>query len=180
MSADHEIDSAAISALKALIGRNPAALYGREVHAEPLRGSASCPKGVLWLGSESPDFVTIEPVLKSSPGDQDYQLLDIRRADTPLELPYNKRTGAVGPCSLIELAMPGVALASIDVVRMTATLDDDTVTYDHALTFRFEDGGVVTVGTEHDSMLEALVVRQGEARAGDPEFETLDIRMTLK
>lgn len=180
MAASHELQPEAISALKALIGRSPAALYGTEVHAEPLRGSASCPQGVLWLGSDRPDFVTIVPVLKSSKGDQDYQLLDIRRADTPLDLPYNKRSGAPGPCSLIELAMPGVALQSIDVVQMTATLDDDTVVYDHALTLRFEDGAAITIGTEHDSMLEALIVRKGEAAAGDPEFEKLETRMTLK
>lgn len=179
MSASHEIQPEAISALKALIGRNPAALYGREVHAEPLRGSASCPAGVLWLGGDSPDFVTIETDWKTSKGDQDYHLLDIKRAKTALDLPFNERSGAVGPCSLIELAMPGVLLQSIDVIQMTAELDD-TVIYDHALTFRYEDGVVVTIGTEHDSILGALVVRKGEAVAGDPEFETLETRMTLK
>lgn len=179
MSADNELDTRAISALKALIGHPVGAIYGREVHAEPLRSSASMPAGALWIDGDKPDFVTIETEWKSSPGDQDYHLLRIARATRPLDLPFNARSGAIGPCSLIEMSMPGTTLAAIDIVRMTAELDD-TVTYDHALTFRFDDGSAVTLGTEHDSILGALIVRGGEAEAREPEFETLETRMTLK
>lgn len=179
MSADHELSSTALSALKALIGKPVGALYGREVHAEPLRSSASMPAGAFWIGGDTPDFVTIETEWQTSKGDQDYHLLKIARAAKPLELPYNARTGAVGPCSLIEMSMPGTVLMSIDVVQMSAELDD-IVTYDHALTFRFDDDSAVTISTEHDSILGALIVRGGDARPADPEFETLTTRMTLK
>jgi len=179
MSADTELNTRAISALKALIGKPVGAIYGREVHAEPLRSSASMPAGVMWISGETPDFVTIETEWKTSKGDQDYHLLNIARSGKPLELPYNTRTGAVGPCSLIEMSMPGTMLVAIDVIEMTAVLDD-TVTYDHALTFRFDDGNAVSLSTEHDSILGALIVRGGEAQAREPEFETLKTRMTLK
>ncbi len=179
MSADNELNSKAISALKALIGKPIGAIYGREVHAEPLRSSASMPAGAFWIGGDSPDFVTIETEWKSSEGDQDYHLLKVARTKKPLELPYNERTGAIGPCSLIEMSMPGAMLDSIDVIEMTAELDD-TVIYDHALTFRFDDGNAITLSTEHDSILGALIVRGGEAQAREPEFETLKTRMTLK
>ena len=62
---------------------------------------------------------------------------------------------------------------------MTAELDD-VVVYDHSLTFRFDDESVITIGTEHDSILAALIVRKGEAQSNDPEFEKLEKRMTLK
>ncbi len=179
MSADNQLDSKAISALKALIGKPIGAIYGREVHAEPLRSSASMPAGAFWVSGDTPDFVTIETEWKTSEGDQDFHLLKVARAKTPLELPYNERSGAIGPCSLIEMSMPGATLDSIDVIEMTAELDD-TVVYDHALTFRFDDGNAVTIGTEHDSILGALIVRGGEAVAREPEFETLETRMTLK
>lgn len=179
MSDQHELDKNAIAALKALIGKPLGAIYGREVHAEPLRSSASMPAGAFWIGGDAPDFVTVETEWKTSKGDQDYHLMKIARAKKPLELPYNERSGAIGPCSLIEMSMPGAVLDSIDVVKMTATLDD-TVVYDHALTFRFDDGTAITLGTEHDSILGALIVRGGEAVAREPEFETLEIRMTLK
>jgi len=179
MSADNELDTRAISALKALIGKPVGAIYGREVHAEPLRSSASMPVGAFWVAGERPDFVTLETEWKTSKGEQDYHLLKIARAAKPLELPFNARTGAIGPCSLIELSMPGTTLDSIDVIEMTAELDD-TVTYDHALTFRFDDGSCITISTEHDSILGAVIVRGGEAQAREPEFETLKTRMTLK
>lgn len=179
MSADNELDTRAISALKALIGKPVGAIYGREVHAEPLRASASMPAGALWITGDRPDFVTVETEWKTSKGDQDFHLLRIARASRPLELPFNARTGAVGPCSLIEMSMPGTTLTAIDVVQMTAELDD-TVVYDHALTFRFDDGTAVTLSTEHDSILGALIVRGGEAKATEPDFETLKTRMTLK
>lgn len=174
----NDLSSKSISALKAMLGKPISAIYGREVHAEPLRSSASLPAGAIWLGTGT-DFITFETDHKTSKGDQDYHLLDIKRGDMPLDLPFNVRSGAVGPCSLIELSMPGVELTSIDIVQMTAELDD-VVTYDHALTLRFDDGGVVTIGTEHDSILGALIVRKGEAQSNDPEFEKLEIRMTLK
>jgi len=178
MSADNQLEKRAISALKALIGKPIGAIYGREVHAEPLRSSASMPAGAFWISGDTPDFVTIETEWKTSEGDQDYHLLNIARAAKPLELPFNARSGAVGPCSLIEMSMPGTTLSSIDIVEMTAELDD-TVTYDHALTFRFDDSTVVTLSTEHDSILGALIVRGGEAQAREPEFESLKTRMTL-
>jgi hypothetical protein len=177
MSAN-ELSSKAISALKSMIGKPVSAIYGQEVHAEPLRSSASLPKGAIWLGTGT-DFVTFETEHKTSKGDQDYHLFDIKRGDMPLDLPFNVRSGAIGPCSLIELSMPGVELESIDIVQMTAELDD-VVVYDNALTLRFDDGNAVTIGTEHDSILAALIVRKGEAQANDPEFEKLEIRMTLK
>lgn len=176
---DHELDTKAIAALQALIGLPVGAIYGREVHAEPLRGSASMPAGAFWISGDTPDFVTVETEWKTSKGDQDYHLLQIKRADKPLELPYNERSGAIGPCSLIEMSMPGTVLDSIDVIRMTAELDD-VVTYDHALTFRFDDGEIITIATEHDSILGALIVRKGEAVSNDPEFEKLSVRTTLK
>jgi hypothetical protein len=179
MSDANQIDTKAISALKALIGKPIGAIYGREVHAEPLRSSASMPAGAFWVSGDTPDFVTIETEWKTSKGDQDYHLLKIARAKKPLELPYNERTGAIGPCSLIEMSMPGASIDSIDVIEMTAELDD-TVVYDHALTFRFDDGNAITISTEHDSILGALIVRGGEAQAREPEFETLKTRMTLK
>lgn len=179
MSADNHLNTKALAALKALIGQPVGAIYGREVHAEPLRSSASMPAGAFWVGGEKPDFVTVETEWKSSEGDQDYHLLNIARATKPLELPFNARSGAIGPCSLIEMSMPGTVLQSIDIVEMTAELDD-TVTYDHALTFRFDDASAVTLSTEHDSILGALIVRGGEAAAREPEFETLKIRKTLK
>jgi len=177
MSAN-ELSSKAISALKAMLGKPISSIYGREVHAEPLRSSASLPSGAIWLGTGT-DFVTFETDHQTSKGDQDYHLLDIKRSDMPLELPFNVRSGAIGPCSLIELSMPGVELQSIDIVQMTAELDD-VVVYDHSLTFRFDDDSVVTIGTEHDSILAALIVRKGEAQSNDPEFEKLETRMTLK
>jgi len=178
MSADNQLDKGALAALKALIGHPVGAIYGREVHAEPLRSSASMPAGALWIDGDAPDYVTIETEWKSSDGDQDYHLLKVARATKPLDLPFNARSGAVGPCSLIEMSMPGTVLVSIDVVQMTAELDD-TVVYDHALTFRFDDGNAVTVSTEHDSILGALIVRGGNAEAREPEFESLETRMTL-
>jgi len=162
MSADNQLDKKALDALKALIGKPVGAIYGREVHAEPLRASASMPAGAFWIGGDKPDFVTIETEWKTSEGDQDYHLLKIVRAAKPLELPFNARSGAIGPCSLIEMSMPGTMLMSIDVVEMVAELDD-TVTYDHALTFRFDDDSAVTLCTEHDSILGALIVRGGDA-----------------
>lgn len=179
MSADTELNTRAISALKALIGKPIGAIYGREVHAEPLRSSASMPAGAFWVGGDTPDFVTIETEWKSSKGDQDYHLLKVLRSEKPLELPFNARSGAIGPCSLIEMSMPGTMLVAIDIVEMTAVLDD-TVVYDHALTFRFDDGKAVSISTEHDSILGALIVRPGEVQVREPEFETLKIRMTLK
>ncbi len=179
MSTDNELDTRAISALKALIGKPVGAIYGREVHAEPLRSSASMPAGAFWIGGDAPDFVTVETEWKTSKGDQDFHLLKIARAAKPLELPFNARTGAIGPCSLIEMSMPGSTLMAIDVIEMTAELDD-VVTYDHALTFRFDDDSAVTLSTEHDSILGALIVRGGEAVSREPEFETLKTRMTLK
>jgi hypothetical protein len=164
MSAN-ELSKTAISALKAMLGKPVSAIYGHEVHAEPLRSSASLPKGAIWLGTGT-DFITFETVHKTSKGDQDYHLLDIKRGDMPLDLPFNVRSGAIGPCSLIELSMPGVEVQSIDIVQMTAELDD-IVVYDHSLTF-------------HDSILAALIVRKGEAQSNDPEFEKLETRMTLK
>lgn len=177
MSAN-ELSSKAISALKAMLGRPISAIYGHEVHAEPLRSSASLPTGAIWLGTGT-DFITFETEHKTSKGDQDYHLLSIKRSDMPLDLPFNVRSGAIGPCSLIELSMPGTELASVDIIQMTAELDD-VVTYDHALTLRFDDGDAVTIGTEHDSILGALIVRKGEAQPNDPEFEKLETRMTLK
>jgi len=177
MSAN-ELSSKAISALKSMLGNPVSAIYGHEVHAEPLRSSASLPSGAIWLGTGT-DFVTFETEHHTSKGDQDYHLLKIERGDKPLELPFNARSGAIGPCSLIELSMPGVELESIDIVQMTAELDD-VVVYDHSLTFRFDDESVVTIGTEHDSILAALIVRKGEAQSNDPEFEKLETRMTLK
>lgn len=179
MSADNELDTNAISALKALIGRPVSSFYGMEVHAEPLRGSASCPQGAFWIGGDRPDFVTIETDWKTSKEGQDYHLLKVARAKKPLDLPFNERSGAVGPCSLIEVSMPGTNLMSIDVVQLTAELDD-TVVYDHALTLRFEDDTAVTLQTEHDSVLGALVIHTGEAQTADPETEKLETRMTLK
>lgn len=175
----HEMDSETLSALKTLIGKPIGAFYGREVHAEPHRGSASCPKGVFWLG-EGPDYITVEPALHSTKGDQEFQLLTIQRSKEAFDLPANERTGAVGPCSLIEVSMPGTQLMSIDVIQLTAELDDDIVVYDHAVTLRFDDDTAFTIQTEHDSLLEALVLRSGEAKTEDPDFQTLETRMTLK
>lgn len=177
MSAN-ELSTKAISALKTMLGKPISAIYGHQVHAEPLRSSASLPQGAIWLGTGT-DFITFETEHKTSKGDQDYHLLDIKRGDMPLDLPFNVRSGAIGPCSLIELAMPGVELQSIDIIQMTAELDD-VVIYDNALTLRFDDDSVITIGTEHDSILAALIVRKGEAQSNDPEFEKLETRMTLK
>ncbi len=177
MSAN-QLSSKAISALKSMIGKPVPAIYGREVHAEPLRSSASLPKGAIWLGTGT-NFVTFETEHKTSKGDQDYHLLNIARSDMPFDLPFNVRSGAIGPCSLIELSMPGTELSSIDVIQMTAELDD-VVVYDHALTLRFDDETAITIGTEHDSILGALIVRKGETQANDPEFEKLETRITLK
>lgn len=178
-TATHEIEPEALTALKALIGKPVSSFYGMEVHAEPLRGSASCAQGAFWVSGDSPDFVTIETDWKTSKEGQDYHLLKISRAKKPLDLPFNARSGAVGPCSLIELCLPGTNLMSIDVVRLTAELDD-TVIYDCALTLRFEDDTAMTLQTEHDSVLGALVIHTGEAQTADPETEKLEIRMTLK
>ncbi|MBK3398973.1 MULTISPECIES: hypothetical protein [Methylobacterium] len=189
---ERRLDDGDISALGRLIGPERPRFAADAIEIELPSGLMSCRSLAFPLSGDQSAFVNITSDWIQIPYD-DFHLLKAVITPVPEGITVSPIAGreanSVGPCSWIELSDFGplrcIEIVSYEIDDEVTRGDDgpviahEIVRYDRALRLRFAGGRVLTLSTQHGSILGAIEIRSGEDIGNVEPHARIEIRHTL-